>query len=274
LIDDLSGADRGQGGDDNDDPPNQEATPANRGGGNPAGVSKRVRRNNGAGKTKRRRAGKTSAQMARAARAAARQANVRGRHQRRRGQARPKVYGDAAYGSGEFLDHLAQAGIDSRCKTQPPTAPGGRYRKDHFYIDHDANTVTCPAGEEVTIRRNPSGDGIAYFESACADCPLRSDCTTAVGGRTITVGRHETLLAQARAHAQDPPWADDYRNTRPKIERKLAHLMRRRHGGRRARMRGRQKVDADFNLLAAAHNLARLAVLALRPGPKGTWSVA
>jgi hypothetical protein len=37
--------------------------------------------------------------------------------------------------------------------------------------------------------------------------------------------------------------------------------MRRRHGGRRARVRGQLKVAADFALLAAAINLARLAVL-------------
>ena len=164
------------------------------------------------------------------------------RQSRRARQDRPRVYGDAAYGSGEFLDHLARAGIDNRCKTQPPAAPGGRYSKAHFYIDLDADTVTCPAGEEVTIRRNKSGDGIAYFESACAACPLRSDCTTAAQGRTIQVGRHEALLAEARTQANDPKWRDDYRQTRPKVERKLAHLMRRRHGGRRARVRGRKKV--------------------------------
>jgi hypothetical protein len=45
--------------------------------------------------------------------------------------------------------------------------------------------------------------------------------------------------------------------------------MRRRHGGRRARVRGRPKVDADFNLLAAATNLARLAVLGLLSTPTG-----
>jgi IS5 family transposase len=38
-------------------------------------------------------------------------------------------------------------------------------------------------------------------------------------------------------------------------------MMRRRHGGRRVRARGRVKVNADFNLLAAAVNLARLATL-------------
>ena len=36
--------------------------------------------------------------------------------------------------------------------------------------------------------------------------------------------------------------------------------MRRKHGGRHARVRGRPKVDADSNLLAAAVNIARLGV--------------
>jgi hypothetical protein len=55
--------------------------------------------------------------------------------------------------------------------------------------------------------------------------------------------------------------ADGHRATRPKVERKIGHLMRRKHGGRRARVRGREKIRCDFALLAAATNLARLAVL-------------
>ena len=269
LIDDLTGGDCA---DRNEDPAN--SSDSDRGSEGPAVTARRAGGNKGARKAKGRRAGKASAQMARAGRATARRAHARARRQRRLSrQARPKVYGDAAYGSGEFLNHLARTGIDSGCKTQPPVAPGGRYSKQHFYIDLDADTVTCPAGEEVTIRRNNSGDGIACFESACAACPLRSDCTTAAQGRTIQVGRHEPLLAEARAQAQDPKWRDDYRQTRPKVERKLAHLMRRRHGGRRARMRGQNKVGADFSLLAAAHNLARLATLGVRSAPGGSWAI-
>jgi hypothetical protein len=186
----------------------------------------------------------------------------------------PAVYGDAAYGSsGEFLDHLAGAGIDSRCKTQPPTAAGGMFTKDRFDIDLPTGTVTCPSGATATIRRDKRGDGTAHFGSACADCPLRDQCTTAAAGRTISVGRHEQRLAQARAAQQDPAWREDYRTTRPKVERKLGHLMRRKHGGRRARMRGQDKIDADFNLLAAAHNIARLAVLGIRSTSQG-WVTA
>ncbi len=65
-----------------------------------------------------------------------------------------------------------------------------------------------------------------------------------------------------------------YCATRPKVERKLAHLMRRRHGGRQARVRGRVKVNAEFILLAAATNLARLAVLGLYSAPEGWGAVS
>jgi len=102
---------------------------------------------------------------------------------------------------------------------------------------------------------------------------MRVHCTNAEGGRTIRVGRHEHRLAEAREQQRDPEWVDDYRATRPKIERKLAHMMRRQHGGRRARVRGNRKVDADFNLLAAAQNLTRLAVLGLRSTRIG-WEAA
>jgi Transposase DDE domain len=57
------------------------------------------------------------------------------------------------------------------------------------------------------------------------------------------------------------------------VERKIGHLMRRRHGGRRARVRGRTKVAADFSLLAAAINLARLGVLGLHRAD-GNWAAA
>ena len=186
----------------------------------------------------------------------------------------PVVYGDSAYGSsGQFLDALAVAGVESKCKTQPPTAAGGMFTKDQFVVDLDADTVTCPNQATAPIRRDKHGDGTASFGSTCADCPLRAQCTNATKGRSIRVGRYEQQLADARAAQKDPAWREDYRGTRPKVERKLGHLMHRKHGGRRARMIGQPKIDADFNLLATAHNLARLAVLGFRSTPKG-WATA
>jgi hypothetical protein len=171
------------------------------------------------------------------------------------------VYGDAAYGTGQFLETLEAGGAVSRLKVQASNALGGRFSKDDFRIDLVARTVTCPAGRVAPLRG--LAKVTAEFGPVCARCPLASRCTSSPDGRTIAIGPHEALLARGRAAQREPAWRADYRATRPLVERKIAHLMRRRHGGRRARVRGRPKVAADFALLAAAVNLARLAVLGL-----------
>lgn len=184
------------------------------------------------------------------------------------------VYGDAAYGAGELLEELEQADAEIHTKVQPPTAPGGRFAKDRFDIDLEEGTVTCPGEVTVPIRPAKDGGGTAAFGAACAGCPLAAQCTSSRDGRTITIGRHEEQLTRARARQKDPAWQAEYRATRPKVERKIGHLMRRRHGGRRARVRGRPKVAADFALLAAAVNVARLGVLGITGLPDGNWAVA
>jgi hypothetical protein len=174
---------------------------------------------------------------------------------------RARVFGDAAYGSGEQLADLHERDIVAMVKTQPLSNRNGRFTKDDFFIDLDEMTVTCPAEHTVALRRADSGRGQARFDRHCDHCPLRASCTDAKGGRTIAITEHEELLAAQRARQADPDWVADYRATRPKVERKLAHLLRR---GRKARRRGLQRVDADWNLLAGAINLARLATLGLR----------
>ncbi len=181
------------------------------------------------------------------------------------------VYGDAAYGSGELLATLEAVGAEVRIKVQPPSAPGGRFTKADFGIDLEAGSVTCPAGRTAVLRPRRVGME-ARFGSACTSCPLMACCTTERRGRSLKVGPHEAALVRARAARHDPAWAADHSATRPLVERRIAHLMRRRHGGRRARVRGRPKVAADLSLLAAAVNLARLAVLGLTGSGPG-WAV-
>jgi hypothetical protein len=155
----------------------------------------------------------------------------------------------------------ADGAFDANINVQPSKAAGGRFTKDHFDVDLETDTVTCPNHVTVAIAWTKRSGGSARFADACASWPLAGQCTD-----------YEAQLAKARALRHDPVRAADYRATRPKVERKLGHLMRCRHGGRRARVRGQTKVAADFNLLVAATNLARLAVLGLRQSPAGTWA--
>jgi hypothetical protein len=185
-----------------------------------------------------------------------------------------EVYGDAAYGTGPLLAELEAAGIEVMVKVQAANAPGGRFSKDAFIIDLEAGQVTCPNRVSAPIRADRDGGGQARFGAVCATCPLATRCTLAKNGRVITIGPYEEQLAQGRARSTDPGWLAAYRATRPKVERKIAHLMRRRHGGRRARVRGRAKVAADFSLLAAAANIARLGILGITSTAGGNWAVA
>jgi hypothetical protein len=182
------------------------------------------------------------------------------------------AYGDTSYGSGANLAHLHALDIQARVKVAMPTAPGGRYAKTAFRIDLTQGTVTCPAKVTVPVIATRHG-GRARFGRACSVCPFYDGCTSSPAGRTVSIHPHEAELLAARARQRTPAWLADYRATRPKVERKLAHLLRRRHGGRRARVRGLVRVGQDFKLLAAAVNLARLAVLDLG-WHAGRWQLA
>ena len=185
-----------------------------------------------------------------------------------------EVFGDTSYGTAAVVEHIEDKGGESNVKVQEPSARKGLYSKSDFAIDLDAGTVRCPRGVLVMIQPRADGAGNANFADHCADCPLRDRCTTSPHGRQVKIHPHERTLARKRAQQRDPVWKARYRATRPKVERKLAHLMRRRHGGRRARVRGVERVRSDFALLAAAANLRRLAMLQARPTPPVTSRVS
>ncbi len=177
-----------------------------------------------------------------------------------------EIYGDAAYGEATFVEHCKNAGAEPYLKVQPPSARPGQFSKDSFDVDIERNTVTCPNGQTVPIRRSKDGAGRARFGEACRKCPLRENCTSSKRGRLIQIHPNERTLQEERQKQKNQPeWRKKYRRTRPKVERKLGHAKRRHHGGRRARMRGRERIAHDFALLAAGLNLQRLANLGIRP---------
>jgi len=175
-----------------------------------------------------------------------------------------EIYGDAAYGTAENIEMIEQAGGESFLKVQVASNRNGYFAKGDFKIDLEQGAVNCPNGERVSIRRRADGSGFASFGSRCKSCPLAAQCTGSKKGRTISIHAHEQTIEQQREKQRSPEWKREYRATRPKVERKLGHMMFRRHGGRRARVRGLERVGQDFSILAAAINLHRLAVLGIR----------
>lgn len=182
---------------------------------------------------------------------------------------RVEVYGDASYGTADLVEKVEAAGLEAEMKVQAPSPPrAGMFSQDDFAVDTQAGTVSCPRGVLVVLRTSKDGSKLAEFGEHCDGCPMRAQCTLSKGGRTVRLHPKHELLDRERKRQRDPAWRKRYRATRPKVERKIAHLMRRKHGGRRARMRGTLRVAHDFALLAAAINLARLAKLGVRPAAR------
>ncbi len=165
-----------------------------------------------------------------------------------------EVYGDSAYGSGEARAAYRAAGHDTIIKPKPlaPAVPGG-FTLDDFTIDEHAGTVTCPGG----ITRQMSKTRTVTFGAACAACPLRSQCTTAKDGRSMTIHPHEDLLRAARAQARTGEFKRAY-PTRSAIERVIAWTAT--QNSRRIRLRyiGTAKNDAWLHNRCAAINLRTL----------------
>jgi hypothetical protein len=178
------------------------------------------------------------------------------------------VLGDSAYGTGDALEAITDAGHCPLVKPGPlqPAVPGG-FSVDDFTVDEQAGTVTCPNG--LTRRITPTRK--VTFGVGCRGCPLRDRCTTRAKGRILKLHKHDRLLREHRRRATDPAWQADYRRYRPMVERSIAWLTA--GGNRKVRYRGTVKNNAWLHNRTAALNLRRLLNLGLSR-PDGAWRVA
>lgn len=185
------------------------------------------------------------------------------------------VYGNAAYGAGELLQVRDAGGAQIMCKVQPPVAPAGRLAKDRFTVDLTAGKVRCPAGINTAIRPADAGGGTARFGAACASCPLAARCNTANTGWP-----HDQRRALGIAPAAGPGGAAGPGLAAGLSGDPLEHGTQDRAPDAApaqrpaGRVRGKAKVTAEFSLLAATVNVARLAALNLVSTPQGSWTVA
>ena len=127
--------------------------------------------------------------------------------------------------------------------------------------------LRCPVGATAPI----TSSGRVSFARRCQGCPLRRRCTTAKGGRTIHLHRHEDELRAARRRAVTRSFQQSYRRWRPMVERSLAWLVA--DGCRPVPDRGTQRNARWWSLRVAAVNLRRLLVL----GPtrqQQAWALA
>jgi hypothetical protein len=180
-----------------------------------------------------------------------------------------EVYADSAYGTGDARAAYRAGGHDTVIKPKPlcPAVEGG-FTLDDFTIDEADGTVTCPGGHTRVMSPKRS----VTFGKICADCPLRSRCTTAKDGRSMTIHPNEQLLRAARAQARTPQFKQDY-PTRSMIERIIAWTATCNRQRVKLRYLGVAKNHAWLRTRCAAINLRTLVNAGLTRR-NGAWALA
>lgn len=156
----------------------------------------------------------------------------------------------------------------------PLPEPTGRFTPDDFTLDPVSHGLRCPAEESTTQRsRNAPDTGWQYrfARAVCAACPLSDKCLARLpkaSGRTVLKNDYQAEYVAARQKALTPEY-EKVRRQHPRIERKLAELVRR-HGARAARYRGRLRAKLQYLLTAIVVNIKRIVRLVspvVRPNP-------
>jgi transposase len=138
------------------------------------------------------------------------------------------------------------------------------FQPEAFTLNAAGDEVRCPGGATTSTRkraRRGHGWQFRFRTSQCRLCPLRARCLKpeTQGGRTVIKNDYEAQYRAAQQRAQTAAY-QEVRREHPRIERKLAEMVRW-HDGRRVRYRGRLRVKIQYLLTAVVINCKRIVKL-------------
>jgi transposase len=185
-----------------------------------------------------------------------------------------ELYVDGAYISAEALVQAEKENRELMGPAQPSAHKENVFGAEKFDVKVEQRRAFCPAGKESTqcsrLEEKQSGKVSYRFEWSwqCHGCQWRERCVGAnQKHRTLVVGQHHTLL-QKRRREQHTSLFLDRMKIRNGIEGTQSELVRA-HGLRRARYRGKAKVDLQNQFIGAACNIKRwLRLLTQQMKPK------
>jgi len=205
---------------------------------------------------------------------------------------RSQILADSGFHSVATLTHLEEENIDAyiadnrfrsrdprfsdagRHKPQAPKKPriNGRYTPEDFQADTENRTCICPAGKAMWLksqRARISGRIFMQFQAHqadCTSCQLRTQCLRSPKQKSA---RQVNILLEVLPKTRNSPLVrmkekidstlgrHIYSQRLGIVEPVFGHL-RENIGLRRFSLRGKEKVDGQWKLMAMLHNLTKI----------------
>jgi hypothetical protein len=185
---------------------------------------------------------------------------------------------DAGYGSEENYAYVEQHHLGNYLKYNTFYQDTHPFRKpelirkrcflaENFPYDREKDEFVCPAHQRLhfeTTTRITTDNGYRserriYTCEACAECPLKPECTRARGSRKIRVSfRLLEYRRQARVHLTSEE-GQRLRAARSTEVEPVFGIIKQNMGFRRFHLRGLEKVRTEWGLVSLAHNMKKLA---------------
>lgn len=189
-----------------------------------------------------------------------------------------EVIADAGYGSEENYELMESKGIDAYVKynyfhlEQKRKAKNNPFAVANLYYNDQQDFFICPSGQRLIntgTGKRTSANGyesvVTYYQGAkCQGCPFRGQCHGAKGNRKIEINHRLNHLKKQAKERLMSELGLAHRSKRPiEVEAVFAQL-KSNNKFTRFTLRGLEKVNIEFGLMAIAHNLRKMAVKQLK----------
>jgi transposase/IS5 family transposase len=180
---------------------------------------------------------------------------------------------DAGYGSEENYDYLEQEKIEAYVKynyfdkeQREKEKAKSPFHVDNLYYNKELDCYYCPMGQQMkcigtTIEETETGYKKVlsrYQAQSCTACPIRGMCHQAKDNRIIEISHR---LNELKTKARELLLSEKgiaHRSQRPVDVEPVFGMIKYNRGFKRFMLRGLEKVNIEFGLVAIAHNLKKL----------------
>lgn len=175
-----------------------------------------------------------------------------------------RVVADGIYGTAENVAAVERAGIRAYLALHEAGGSPKMLPKSAFRYDAAKDVYVCPQDETLRYLSTWRAKRARRYKAkakACRACALKPKCTSNKEGRTILRHFDEEYLDRVRDYRNTHPYRKAMRKRKVWVEPLFAEA-KDRHGMRRFRLRGLEKVNAEVLLIAAGQNIKRMVAFA------------
>jgi transposase len=173
---------------------------------------------------------------------------------------------DAGYSSADNLERLEARNIDAYIPDDQDQSrlrgkKVARFDKDNFGYDPRRDVFICPEGKQLPFvyrqRRNDKGAYLIYQCSGGSECGHWGQCTTNKKGRTVCRRDIDEKIKQMRLKLDSKLGKAIYAKRKVIVEPVFGQI-KAVQGFTDFKLRGLKKVNAEFKLVAIAHNVRKI----------------